>query len=311
MKLLIVGYGKMGRMVEELATARGHSRSSAASTSGARRVGDADVAIDFSTADALLANFKQYTSRRLPAVIGTTGWNAHVDQLRAEAERAGIGVVASANFSIGVNVFQLIVAEAARLMTAQPQFGAWIHEIHHAAKRDAPSGTALLLRDAMVAAGFNRPIDMSSARAGMIPGTHTVGFDGASDTIELIHRARDRRGFASWRIAGGAMDPRAHGWFTCRTCWNHAGRWHRLRRGSYGLCRSSTRRSTMRTPFTGVGTALITPFTRDGSLDEAAVKRLARRQIDARRALPVALRDDRRGADADASREAARGGAGR
>ena len=126
-----------------------------------------------------------------------------------EAERAGLGVVASANFSIGVNMFQLVVAEAARLMRPQPQFGAWIHELHHAAKRDAPSGTALLLRDAMVAAGFSRPIDMSSARAGMIPGTHTVGFDSPSDTIELTHRARDRRGFAERRVAGGAMDSRA------------------------------------------------------------------------------------------------------
>ena len=174
---------------------------------------DADVAIDFSTADALLTNFTHYTSRRIPAVIGTTGWHANVDRLRTEADRAGIGVVASGNFSIGVNVFELIVAEAARLMTAQPQFGSWIHEIHHAAKRDAPSGTALLLRDAMIAAGFNRTIDVSSARAGMIPGTHTVGFDSASDTIELTHRARDRRGFASGALLAARWIHGRTGWF--------------------------------------------------------------------------------------------------
>jgi 4-hydroxy-tetrahydrodipicolinate reductase len=98
-------------------------------------------------------------------------------------------------------------------MTSQPQFGTWIHEIHHAAKRDAPSGTALLLRDAMVAAGFNRPIDISSARAGMIPGTHTVGFDSASDTIELIHRARDRRGFASGALLAARWIHGRTGWF--------------------------------------------------------------------------------------------------
>jgi 4-hydroxy-tetrahydrodipicolinate reductase len=215
LKILIVGYGKMGRMIEELATAEGFEIAGRVDQ-GRDEWAAADVAIDFSTPDALLANFSQYVSRRMAAVIGTTGWNAHVDRLRAEAARAGIGVVASGNFSIGVNVFQLIVAEAARRMSAQPQFGAWIHEIHHAAKRDAPSGTALLLRDAMLAAGFDRPIDLSSARAGMIPGTHTVGFDGASDTIELIHRARDRRGFASGALLAARWIHGRAGWFNMR-----------------------------------------------------------------------------------------------
>jgi 4-hydroxy-tetrahydrodipicolinate reductase len=150
----------------------------------------------------------------MPAVIGTTGWNDQVARLRGEAERAGIGVVASANFSIGVNVFQLVVEEAARLLRVQPQYGAWIHELHHSAKRDAPSGTALLLRDAMTANGYGLPIDMSSSRAGMIPGTHTVGFDGASDTIELTHRARDRRGFAGGALLAARWIQGRRGWFT-------------------------------------------------------------------------------------------------
>ena len=213
LKILIVGYGRMGRLVEELAVAEGFAIAGRVDQ-GREEWADADVAIDFSTADALLANFSQYVSRRMAAVIGTTGWNAHRDRLRADAARAGIGVVASGNLSIGVNVFELIVAEAARRMSAQPQFGAWIHEIHHAAKRDAPSGTALLLRDAMLEAGFDRPIDLSSARAGMIPGTHTVGFDSASDTIELVHRARDRRGFASGALLAARWIHGRTGWFT-------------------------------------------------------------------------------------------------
>jgi 4-hydroxy-tetrahydrodipicolinate reductase len=215
LKILIVGYGRMGRMIEELAVAEGFEIAGRVDQ-GRDEWADADVAIDFSTADALLSNFNQYLSRRMAAVIGTTGWNAHLDRVRAEAARAGIGVVASGNFSIGVNVFELIVAEAARRMSAQPQFGAWIHEIHHAAKRDAPSGTALLLRDAMLAVGFDRPIDLSSARAGMIPGTHTVGFDSASDTIELIHRARDRRGFASGALLAARWIHGRTGWFNMR-----------------------------------------------------------------------------------------------
>ena len=213
MKLLIVGYGKMGRMVEELAVSDGFEIAGRVDQ-GRDEWADADVAIDFSTADALLNNFTQYVARRLPVVIGTTGWNAHLEQLRSEAERAGIGVVSSANFSIGVNIFERVVAEAARMMAAQPQFGAWVHEIHHAAKRDAPSGTALLLRDAMIAAGFNRTIDMSSARAGTIPGTHTVGFDSASDTIELIHRARDRRGFAAGALLAARWIKGRTGWYS-------------------------------------------------------------------------------------------------
>jgi 4-hydroxy-tetrahydrodipicolinate reductase len=215
MKLLIVGYGKMGRMVEDLAAGEGFEIVGRVDQ-GREEWTDADVAIDFSTADALLANFNQYVARRLPVVVGTTGWNAHVDRLRDEAAAAGIGVVSSANFSIGVNIFELVVAEAARMMTAQPQFGSWIHEIHHAAKRDAPSGTAFLLRDAMIAAGFNRTIDMSSARAGMIPGTHTVGFDSPSDTIELIHRARDRRGFASGALLAARWIHGRTGWYSMR-----------------------------------------------------------------------------------------------
>ena len=215
MKLLIVGYGKMGRMVEDLAAGEGFEIVGRVDQ-GRDEWADADVAIDFSTADALLTNFSQYVARRVSVVVGTTGWNAHVDRLRAEAAAAGIGVVSSANFSIGVNIFELVVAEAARMMTAQPQFGSWIHEIHHAAKRDAPSGTAFLLRDAMIAAGFNRTIDVSSARAGMIPGTHTVGFDSPSDTIELIHRARDRRGFASGALLAARWIHGRTGWYSMR-----------------------------------------------------------------------------------------------
>jgi len=213
MKLLIVGYGKMGRLIEELAAGEGIEIAGRVDQ-GRDEWTDADVAIDFSTADALLVNFTQYTSRRMPVIIGTTGWNAHADRLRREADRAGIGVVASANFSIGVNIFERVVAEAAKMMNAQPQYGAWIHEIHHAAKRDAPSGTALLLREAMLRAGFSRAIDMSSARAGMIPGTHTVGFDSASDTIELVHRARDRRGFASGALLAAKWIRGRSGWYS-------------------------------------------------------------------------------------------------
>lgn len=213
MKLLLVGYGKMGRLVEQMALEQGHE------VVGRIRAGDgdwaaADVAIDFSTAEAVVANFPRYVERRLPVVIGTTGWGAHEARLREAAAHARLGVVASANFSIGVNLFQMIVAEAARLMRAQADYGAWIHEAHHAAKRDAPSGTAILLRETMTRAGYARPIDISSTRAGMIPGTHTVGFDGPSDTIELTHTARDRRGFAAGALLAARWIRGREGWYS-------------------------------------------------------------------------------------------------
>jgi 4-hydroxy-tetrahydrodipicolinate reductase len=215
-RLLIVGYGRMGRLVEELAPAHGCEVAGRVDLGEAGWDVPADVAIDFTTAEALLANFGRYTQRTLPVVIGTTGWGAHAAELEQRAGRAGLGVVAAANFSIGVNLFQLMVAEAARLMQAHPEYGAWIHEAHHSAKRDAPSGTALLLREAMTGAGYAHAIDVSSTRAGKIPGIHTIGFDAASDTIELTHTARDRRGFAAGALLAARWVQGRRGWYSMR-----------------------------------------------------------------------------------------------
>jgi 4-hydroxy-tetrahydrodipicolinate reductase len=212
-KLLIVGYGKMGRLVDQLALDQGIEVVGRVDE-GRDEWAAADVAIDFTTAEALVRNFPKYLEQRLPVVIGTTGWSAQAGAFRQSAEQAGLGVVASANFSIGVNIFQLVVNEAARLMTQQPDYGAWIHESHHITKRDAPSGTAILLRDSMLSVGYGRAIDMASTRAGAIPGTHTVGFDGPSDTIELTHAARDRRGFASGALVAARWIQGRRGWFT-------------------------------------------------------------------------------------------------
>ena len=213
MNLLIVGYGRMGRLVETLAREQGLAIAGCVDADGSGWA-PADVAIDFSTAEALVANFPRYVERRLPVVIGTTGWADAAPALRRAAAAARLGVVASANFSVGVNLFELIVAHAAALFQAHPQYGAWIHEQHHAAKRDAPSGTALLLRDGMGGAGYTHPIDVSSSRAGMVPGTHTIGFDAQSDTIELTHRARDRRGFASGALLAARWIIGREGWYS-------------------------------------------------------------------------------------------------
>lgn len=215
MKLLLVGFGRMGRLVEELARDRGlEIAGRIVSTTSAVEWPSADVAIDFSTADAVRVNLPRLAERGMHVVIGTTGWQADEPALRGVAEQAGIGVVASANFSVGVNIFQMVVAEAASRLQPHSEYGAWIHERHHAAKRDAPSGTALLLRGAMTDAGFKGPIDVSSTRAGSIPGTHVVGFDSPSDTIELMHTARDRRGFASGALMAAKWIEARTGWYS-------------------------------------------------------------------------------------------------
>jgi 4-hydroxy-tetrahydrodipicolinate reductase len=212
----------MGTLVESLAPEYGATISAVLDEhSGDRAIvdglfGDVDVAIDFTLADAVAKNLPQLADRRINVVIGTTGWQAREAEMRAMAEQAGIGVLAAANFSLGMNVFQLAVEEAARNFAKHAEFGAWIHEAHHAAKKDAPSGTALTLERGMAQAGYGRPIDMSSTRAGYVPGTHTVGFDGPSETIEFIHTVRDRAVFARGALTAAQWLVGRRGWFSIR-----------------------------------------------------------------------------------------------
>jgi 4-hydroxy-tetrahydrodipicolinate reductase len=224
MRILLVGYGKMGQLVGELSKAYGcdvagvidpMSPSHGAGAEDDRWRG-VDVAIDFSTADSVMTNLPALARRGINLVVGTTGWSGHEASLRQVVADAGIGIVVAPNFSTGVVLFEAIVARAATLFAAQDEFGAFLHEAHHAAKKDAPSGTALLLKRAMEQAGFPRPIDVSSTRAGFIPGTHSVGFDGPAETITLSHAARDRTAFARGALTAAKWIRGKRGWFTMR-----------------------------------------------------------------------------------------------
>lgn len=221
-RLLVVGHGRMGALVESLAAEHGFEiagilRSDAgARTIAEGRFDDADVAIDFTVGEAVPRTLPALAARGVHLVIGTTGWQAHEPALREIAAAAGIGVVAAANFSVGMNVFQLVVEEAARRFAAQSDFGAWIHEIHHDRKKDAPSGTALSLKAGIEQAGFARTIDVSSTRVGFVPGTHTVGFDGPSETIALTHTVRDRAVFARGALVAARWVIGRKGWFGMR-----------------------------------------------------------------------------------------------
>lgn len=217
--LLLVGHGRMGRQVEALCGEFGmHVAGVIDRTSAGHpdRWPDADVAIDFSHAEAVPQNLPRLAARGVSLAVGTTGWQRHEAGLRAEAARHRIGVVAAPNFALGVNLFIALAEHAAELLGPHPGFGAWIHEQHHAAKRDAPSGTALALERALRTMGYTHRIDLASTRAGQIPGTHTLGFDAASETITLTHAARDRAAFARGALAAAAWVRERIGWYGIR-----------------------------------------------------------------------------------------------
>ena len=182
----------------------------------AERWSGVEVAIDFSTAGSVPANAAVLARRGINLVIGTTGWSKDEAGVRAVVDQSGTGIVVAPNFSTGVVVFDAIVAHAAQFFAQREDFGAFLHETHHRAKVDAPSGTALLLKRSMEGAGFSRPIDVSSSRVGFVPGTHTVGFDGPAETVTLTHAARDRSAFARGALTAAKWVQGKRGWFTMR-----------------------------------------------------------------------------------------------
>ncbi|MDE3160478.1 MAG: dihydrodipicolinate reductase [Acidobacteriota bacterium] len=202
--LAIVGYGKMGKLIEQLAPEYGFTvtlkldefnNANGEGVTGPNFRG-VDVAVDFSIPAVVRDNVEAIAALGVSLVIGTTGWLDDLDAVKSAVARHGIGLVWSPNYSVGVNAFFRLVSRAARLLAAQPQYGAWAWEIHHSTKKDAPSGTLLKLVEEMKQAGYARPIDTGSNRAGSVPGTHEIGFDSSADTITLRHTARSREGFA-------------------------------------------------------------------------------------------------------------------
>jgi len=205
-KIALLGHGTMGRVLEESARAAGHEIgaifTSANVGDAARLLPGHTVAIDFSTTGAVPAHVEAAAAAGVPLVEGTTGWQRDEGGVRKLVEARGGALVYGANFSVGVNLFYRIVADAAQRFRGAG-YDPFIEEAHHAKKRDAPSGTALAL-EAIVSRGLGREeraggtsVPIASTRAGHIPGTHRVGFDSAADQILLVHAARSRAGFAA------------------------------------------------------------------------------------------------------------------
>jgi 4-hydroxy-tetrahydrodipicolinate reductase len=211
MKLALFGQGAMGELVASLARKAGHEVALVLTSRDATRpaaeieasLKGIDVAVDFSVADAVFANASLCARAGVPLVEGTTGWNTRMTDVLRVIEEAQGALLYGANFSIGVNLFYRIVERAAELFQTVEDYSPFIEEAHHARKRDAPSGTALRLRNILATAATSassvaaREIPIASTRAGFVPGTHRVGFDGAFDQITLTHTARTREGFAS------------------------------------------------------------------------------------------------------------------
>ena len=197
MKLALLGYGKMGRMVEEAAAREGIVVVCIIDPiAGSRgKLADADVCVDFTEPNVVIDNMKAAADARVSMVVGTTGWYDRIDEARKIVEQSGIGFVYGSNFSIGVNLMFKITEHAAELFSHFSSHDPFIEEAHHKYKKDAPSGTALSLKR-IAEALYERDIPTSSTRAGYFPGRHVVGFDSEADTLEIIHTARSRAGFA-------------------------------------------------------------------------------------------------------------------
>lgn len=207
MKITLIGHGAMGRLIETLATEKGHEISQVIHESDAELFADAiaeklkgsDVTIDFSVAGAVRRNVRGCILAGVPLVEGTTGWNAEIEEVEKFVSDNNGSMVYGANFSVGVNLFYKITEYAAELFAKFPEYETFIEEQHHSRKKDAPSGTALKLKE-IVAQYIAKDFNVSSTRAGNIPGTHRIGFDGAADQILLEHTARSREGFAAGAI---------------------------------------------------------------------------------------------------------------
>jgi len=190
-KLALHGYGKMGHAVEKVAKEAGHEIVDA---------NGAEVLIDFSSAAGVEKAVALACDRRIDLVIGSTGWNDRLDDVREKVQSAGIGCVYASNFSPGANVVFALARRAGELFARFPQYAAGIEERHHAQKKDAPSGTAL-----RIAAEVGTKPPIVSSRVGSEFGLHTLFFDSPDDLIEITHRARGREGFARGAVLAAEM----------------------------------------------------------------------------------------------------------
>ena len=204
LSLALLGYGKMGRTIAQLAPQRGFTvglimdidANAGAEGITTENFAGIDVCLEFTEPKAALENIRRVAGLGCNLVVGTTGWHDHLDEVRKAVESAGVGMVYAANFSIGVQLFYRVARAAAEIFAGFPMYEPYITEAHHRFKKDAPSGTALELMRQVQPQFKDREIPVASVRAGYIPGVHELGLDSEADTVVLRHTARGRQGFA-------------------------------------------------------------------------------------------------------------------
>jgi len=219
-RIALVGMGKMGRAIEQLAGERGCevvARLDQAETDrgiDASSLNHAEVAIEFTTPAAAAKNVRALIGAGIPVVVGTTGWYDELPTIQKDVTDKDGALLTATNFSVGVNAFEAILAHAARLL-AGSGFDAHMVELHHSAKKDAPSGTAHTL-EAAASKEWGKPIPITSVRTGSIPGTHELIFDAPFETIQLTHIARDRKVFAEGALVAAKWIVGKKGVFTMK-----------------------------------------------------------------------------------------------
>jgi 4-hydroxy-tetrahydrodipicolinate reductase len=236
-RIALIGYGKMGRELHQLAMEKDLTVSVIIDPFldkyrfplTAEVLREADVCIDCTTPDAVPENVRALAALKKDIVVGTTGWLSHLDEIRADVSANGTGLLYASNFSIGMHLFVRLVAQASLLLQSHPSYDVAVNETHHARKKDAPSGTALTIAKTILenfskkmsihtgapeGALRNDQLHVSSQRLGSTPGIHTVTFDSAFDTIELKHTARSRQGFAEGALIAAKWIHGKKGLFT-------------------------------------------------------------------------------------------------
>ncbi len=222
MKIALIGYGKMGHAVEALATARGHSvvctiDNEAEMTGREAAMREADVAVEFTTPATAVANVHRCLAAKVPVVCGTTGWNADYADVAAECRRVGGRLFTASNFSIGMNIMFALNERLADLMAGRDGYTVSLGETHHIHKLDAPSGTALVLQEAIRRRLPQQEAPIESIREGEVAGIHTVSYDSEADTITITHEAHSRQGLALGAVlAAEYLEGAAPGVYTMR-----------------------------------------------------------------------------------------------
>jgi len=245
MKIALLGYGKMGHIIEKIATDRKHeivlkidvSNQDELTTENLQK---ADVAIEFSTPHTVLANIEACFKAKVPVIVGTTGWYGHLQRLKDECEKNGNTMLYASNFSVGVNIFFHVNKVLAKLMNNYPYYDVQVEEIHHTQKLDAPSGTAITIAEDIVDAldskkewvniltadgapeAIVKPDQLliESLRIENVPGTHTVVYDSEIDSIEFKHTAHNRNGFALGAVLAAEWVQNKKGFYSVKDMFN-------------------------------------------------------------------------------------------